>query len=110
MTRERLAIADETELLPEKPEAPAQEEPAAAEGAAPELPGDCPLAPAEYRLLQCLLYGRDLSWVRSEGYLLSVLSDGINEKLYDMFLDSVMDDSPSLIEDYIDELKEMVKP
>ena len=42
--------------------------------------------------------------------MLSVLVDGINEKLYDSFMDSVLDDSPALIEDYIDDLKEMVKP
>ena len=72
--------------------------------------GDSPLTPAEYRLLQCLLYRRDWSWVQAEGYMLSVLSDSINDKLYDVFLDSVMDDTPALIEDYIDDLKEMVKP
>ena len=42
--------------------------------------------------------------------MLSVLVDGINEKLYDIFMDSVLDDSPALVEDYIDDLKEMVKP
>ena len=42
--------------------------------------------------------------------MLSVLVDGINEKLYDTFLDTVLDDSPALIEDYIDQLKEMILP
>ena len=42
--------------------------------------------------------------------MLSVLSDSINDKLYDIFQDSVMDDSPALVEDYIDDLKEMVAP
>ena len=64
----------------------------------------------EYRLLQCLLYGRDAGWVQAEGWLLSVLVDGINEKLFDTFQDSVLDDTPQLVEDYIDELKEMVRP
>ena len=41
---------------------------------------------------------------------MSVLVDGINEKLYDTFMDSVLDDTPKLIEDYIEDLKEMVKP
>ena len=68
------------------------------------------LAPAEYRLLQCLLYGGDAGWVQAEGWLLSVLVDGINEKLYDTFQDSVLDDTPQLVEDYIDDLKEMVRP
>lgn len=69
---------------------------------------DCPLTTPEYRLLRCLLYEESISWVQSEGYLLSVLVDGINEKLYDTFMDSVLDDSPALVEDYIDDLKEMV--
>lgn len=76
--------------------------------AEPVIAADSPLNPTEYRLLQCLLYGKDLGWVQAEGYMLSVLVDGINEKLYDTFMDSVLDDSPELIEDYIDELKEMV--
>ena len=75
---------------------------------AQQSPQDCPLTATEYRLLRCLLYEESISWVQSEGYLLSVLVDGINEKLYDTFLDSVLDDSPSLIEDYIEDLKEMV--
>lgn len=67
-----------------------------------------PLAPAEYRLLQCLLYNRDTGWLKSEGYLLSVLVDGINEKLYDIFEDTVIDDAGLLVEDYMGELKEMI--
>ena len=85
------------------------------EEAPPEAPPpaenpDCPLEPAEYRLLRSLLYGGDTGWVRAEGYLLSVLVDGINEKLYDQFADSVLDDTPQPIPDYIEELKEMVRP
>jgi len=71
---------------------------------------DSPLGDPEYRLLQCLLYGKSIHWVQSEGYLLSVLVDSINETLYDTFLDSVLDDTPALIEDYIEDLKEMVAP
>lgn len=73
---------------------------------------DSPLSPEEYRLLQCLLYGRPLDWVRAEGLLCSVLVDSINEKLYDTFADAVIlsDEPPELIEDYILDLKEMVHP
>ena len=74
------------------------------------MPPNCPLDAAEYRLLQCLLYGGDRSWVRGEGYILSVLLDSINDKLYDVFLDSVLDEDGTPLEDYLDELKEMVKP
>lgn len=71
---------------------------------------ESPLSSPEYRLLHCLLYGGSTGWVQAEGYMLSVLVDGINEKLYDTFMDSVLDDTPELIEDYIDDLKEMIKP
>ena len=74
------------------------------------LSADCPLNEVEYRLLHCLLYGENTGWIQSEGYMLSVLVDGINEKLYDTFMDSVLDDTPELIEDYIEDLKEMVAP
>lgn len=70
----------------------------------------CPLNESEYRLIQCLLYNSSTAWVQAEGHMLSVLVDSINEKLYDTFMDSVLDDTPELIEDYIEELKEMVKP
>ena len=71
-----------------------------------------PLSPPEYRLLQCLLYGGDLNWVREAGLLLSVLTDGVNEKLYDTFFDTVLEpeEPPKLIEDYISDLKEMILP
>lgn len=118
ITREKL-IVDEEADLPEEP-APREEEqlsllaPPEAEQAPAPPPAapvnDSPLDPAEYRLLQCLLYGGDTGWVQSEGLLLSVLADGVNEKLYDTFLDTVLDDTPHLIEDYIDDLKEMVHP
>ena len=41
--------------------------------------------------------------------LQSVLLDSINEILYDTFQDAVIEDQ-QVVEDYIDELKEMVKP
>ena len=41
--------------------------------------------------------------------LVSVLLDSINEILYDTFQDAVIEDQ-QVVEDYIDELKEMVKP
>ena len=107
LTRDKLTV--EEELEPEEPQAP---EPPAPEPPAPEPSADTPLDDAEYRLLRCLLYGGDLSWVQSEGHLLSVLVDSINDKLYDTFADSVleMNDRPELVGDYIEELKEMVHP
>ena len=42
----------------------------------------------------------------------AVLADSINEKLYEQFADSVLtvDDRPEPVEDYIEELKEMIQP
>ena len=105
LTQDKLTVEDELE--PEEPVKP--EEPRKPEES--QTP-DTPLDSAQYRLLRCLLYGGDLGWVSSEGHLLSVLVDGINEKLYDSFADSVLElnDHPEIVEDYIDELKEMVRP
>ena len=110
MTQEKLTVEEELE---ESAEAPVlQNSISVPEAAATEsvTEADCPLTGPEYRLLQSLLYGKGIDWVSSEGYLLSVLVDSINDKLYDSFLDSVLDDTPELIEDYIDDLKEMVVP
>ena len=104
ITQEKLTVEEELET-----EVPEEEAHQAA--FVPSQPvTDCPLDPPEYRLLQCLLYGGSLSWIQSEGYMLSVLVDSINEKLYDDFMDSVLDDTPQLIEDYIDDLKDVVHP
>lgn len=102
VTRDRLMVEEEAEEG-----APLVQTPAPA-----EEPEDTPLTKDEYRLLQSLLYGRDYGWVRSSGLMLSVLVDGINDKLYDTFSDSVLlgDDPPELIEDYIADLKEMIHP
>ena len=62
---------------------------------------------AELRLLRALLGDGDLAWVRTEGRMLSVLVDGINEKLYDDFADTVIEgDPPAVVPDYQDELME----
>lgn len=111
ITQEKLTVEEEAEE--ELPDISAQ---AKDDQTQPVLPAepvtetDCPLDPTEYRLMQCLLYGGDLRWVSREGYLLSVLLDSINDKLYDIFLDSVLDDTPEPVEDYIDDLKEMISP
>ena len=106
ITQEKLTVEEEE---PEEA-APIQE-------TAPEVPSqavsespaeDCPLSGPEYRLLHCLLYDKSTAWVQAEGHMLSVLVDSVNETLYDTFLDSVLDDTPALIDDYIEDLKEMV--
>lgn len=110
VTRDKLIV--EEELEEDAPEEECLQEPAPSPLPEPAGAGDCPLNQAEYRLLQCLLYGRDCGWVQAEGYMLSVLTDSINEKLYDIFSDTVLtlDDRPEPVEDYMDDLKEMVRP
>ena len=100
VTRDKLIVEEE---MAEEPAA------APAEPAASAEPPDTPLDKAEYCLLQCLLYGRSTDWVRTEGLMLSVLTDSINEKLYDQFCDSVLEDG-EVVADYIEDLKEMVLP
>lgn len=102
ITQDKLATEEELE----------EEAPPAVQPPPPQpeaLPGDCPLDKTQYRLMQNLLYGGDTSWVQQEGKMVSVLLDSINEILYDTFQDAVIEDQ-QVVEDYIDELKEMVKP
>lgn len=102
ITQDKLATEEEME----------EEAPPAVQPPPPQpeaLSGDCPLDKTQYRLMQNLLYGGDTSWVQREGKMVSVLLDSINEILYDVFQDAVIEDQ-QVVEDYIDELKEMVKP
>lgn len=106
ITQDKLIVEEEA-MAEESPEIPVSQSPAMESG-----PEETPLSREEYRLMQCLLYGRDLGWVQSSGLMLSVLADSINEKLFETFADSVLalDGQPELIEDYIEDLKEMVHP
>lgn len=77
------------------------------------VPEDCPLNEDEYYVVKCLLYGGEYETrLKSKALMPSVVIDGINEKLYDMFYDTVIffdGDTPYVPEDYSDELKEMIK-
>lgn len=71
------------------------------------------LTPVEYRLMDCLLHNKDINWLKDEGHLLSVLVDSINGKFYDKFEDTVLeealqDGAPRVVEDYIEDLKEII--
>lgn len=103
VTQDKLMVEEEMDPAPEE-EAPVPE--------AEETEEDSILTRQELRFVRCLLSGQGLGWLREEGVLASVLADSINEKLYDTFQDTVltMDDPPALVEDYVDELKEMVQP
>ncbi len=110
VTRDKLTVEDETEADEVEEAMPVQDAAPAAQPLFGSSDADHPLSAPEYRLLQCLLYGRSTAWVQQEGYMLSVLTDSINEKLYDIFLDSVLDDTSAPIKDYTEDLKEMVTP
>ena len=71
------------------------------------------LEKTEREFLSCLISGRPYDlMLRENGIMLSVLTDGINEKLYEEFGDTVMEydgDRPVIIEDYLEELKGIVE-
>lgn len=73
-----------------------------------------PLDSGEYAFMQALLYGGDYqSAAKNAGSMPSVMADSINEKLYDIFADTVIEfdgDTPAVIEDYEEELKGMILP
>ena len=77
-----------------------------------ELP-DLPLSAPAMALLICLVTGESYQPLVDAGQMLSVLADEINENLYDTFGDTVIemedDDTPVLIEDYLDDLKGMLE-
>ena len=121
VTEERLIVDEDDELLPvagedisppmpeQSPPPPAAQNPAAAPYTNPQQQdtpsADHGLTQAEKRLLCALLTGGALDWVRAEGQILSVLVDGINEKLYGDFSDTVIEgEPPAVVEDYREEL------
>lgn len=106
--------ADEPDSVPadapdggSEPESPAE---AASSGPAVACPAD--LTEAERTLLVCLLEGRPYAdELRALGVLPSMAADSANEKLYDLFGDTVVADGGSgleIIEDYAEELKGML--
>lgn len=103
VTQEKLIVDEELEEEAETPPEIADSE--------EETEKDI-LESSERRFLHALLYGESLSWLQEEGLMSSVLVDSINEKLFDCFGDTVLLDDlrPEVIEDYAQELKEMMKP
>ena len=117
VTQERLVVEEEELSMPllspsqgkaaTLPEIfpPAAEEVAAQPEMLSAAEGAAELTASELRLLRALLTDGDLAWVRAEGLMLSVLVDGLNEKLYEDFADTVIEgDPPTVVPDYLDEL------
>ncbi len=77
-----------------------------------ESPG-CGLDETEKELLRCLLFGKDYAALLRERHLiLSVVADGMNDKLYEMFGDTPIvfeGDTPVILEDYTVELKGLLQ-
>ena len=113
VTQERLIVEEESPMMPAC-ELPPVVPPPSSEDTLPAAPmmtegaGDINgLDASERRLLRTLLGDGDFAWVRTEGRMLSVLVDGINEKLYDDFADTVIEgDPPAVVSDYQDDLVE----
>ena len=63
----------------------------------------------ESKFLLALLNGENLSSLNAEGRLLSVLIDQINEKLFDEFADTVIENGtpPKVLADYEEDLKHL---
>ena len=104
------ALATQNKLLVEEP----------ADGDLPEVidentrPADeTGLNDLEYRFMHALLHDEPYdSLLQSKGVLPSVLADGINEKMFGRFNDTVIEDvdgRPALVEDYIEDLEGIVK-
>lgn len=72
--------------------------------------GDSPLDPAEREVLAALLAGAPVPQ-NPGGQMLSLVIDAINEKLFDLVGDAVIefdDDEPILVEDYVEDVREIV--
>ena len=116
VTRDSL-IVEEENVFPEPEAAPG----ATAEAEKPERPqaapaspasADTPFDPDEYFFLHALLYGEEWrSRLKERHIQMSMLADGINEKMMDLIGDTVIEfagDDPEIIEDYTEELREMI--
>lgn len=120
LARIRAAAEHTTDMLtlpediPEpEPQPEAIPEPAGTtEEASDDMP-DLPLSAPAMALLVCLLTGESYQPLIDAGQMISVLTDEINENMYEYFGDTVLETdetgAPVLVEDYIEELKGMLE-
>lgn len=105
----RALIIDESDEVPDDAEEEKEEEKEEeTEDAAPE-DARSPLSDEERGLVRVILDGGDAaSYAKARGKMLSVMVDAANEKLFDEFLDNVIDFdgyAARVIEDYKEDLK-----
>ena len=64
----------------------------------------------EILFIESLIENKNSSSITKKGTMLTVLVDSINEKLFDLIGDTVIEfgDKPIIIEDYLEELKKIV--
>jgi len=78
----------------------------------PETDTDSPLEESEREFLKALLDGGDWSGTaRRYNVLPTILCDSVNEKLFDIFSDTVIEfdgDTPSVIEDYAGDIQQYI--
>lgn len=107
-TRDKLLTEEEiAETSSENAKTIAEEPEKSEKSETAENPGFSSLSPQERRYLRCLLEGTPTNWLASEGLLPSLICDSINEKLYDIFSDTVLENG-ELVEDYKDEIKDNI--
>jgi hypothetical protein len=104
------ALETQSKLTVEEPE---EEDVAETFNEKTEQENSAGLNDVERLFMNCLLHGKAYNdLVQSNGLMLSVLIDKINERLFDVFGDTVIVDDggkPALIEDYVEALKGIIK-
>lgn len=93
-------------------QAPSPQEEPSSLAEPPQPAQDGPLSPEEAQLLAGLLAGTPASELAgTRAQFMSVLVDSINEKLFDIVGDAVIEfdgDSPCIIEDYVEDVREVL--
>lgn len=112
ITRDKLITDEEKEELAEDINGKASDIPEDTKST-DNPPDISPLNKTEYIFMQKLLYSGDYTQLlKQNNLMLSVICDSINEKLFDIFGDTVIvfdSDAPELIDDYTEDLKGIIK-
>lgn len=111
----RTSLITRDKLIVEEPEAPYEESTDIPQESANqnENPEESGYDPLYTELVRCIIGGGDCeALARKNGVMLSVLADSANEAFFEEFGDTVISfdgDTPIITEDYLDDLKGMLK-